>query len=173
MDPTSWIDRLQHDLDALSRAGIADRDVAYALMATRSGHAIDEQLLAQADPIWRLAWLLNVRAPGLDLYWLVKGVLATDKVYWEVLPLAQLVDRLRELEFAASDVHGDVGAWLTTPGDQPELDCIRSAAACLDTIDTIAGPALRDKVAEDIAQVQACVERGDLLELASTRGPRF
>jgi len=112
-----------------------------------------------------------VRAPGLNLHWLVKAVLATDKVYWEVLPLSQLLDRLRELERAAADRHEDVQAWLSSPSDDPELTCIRVAAAGLDAVAAATGPDLRDRVTDDILQVQACVERGDLLEQVTNPGP--
>ena len=172
MDPLTWLEQLQRDLDAIRAAGVPDRDVAYGLMATRSGSDLDETLLTHADPILRLAWLLNVRAPALELRWLVKGVLATDKVYWEVLPLADLVARLRELELAAADRHGDVAAWLGTPVDNPELTRIRATAAALPDLLAADGPILRDRVRADIDAVQACTERGDLLDLAIDPGPR-
>ncbi len=162
---SEWIDDLDRATARAYKAGISDKDLAYALMATRCGHPIDSQLAEHADLVFKLAWLLNVRAPGLDLRWLIKGVLATDRVYWEVLPLGRLLDRLRALELAAAEEHGDVEQWLTLPRADPDTDPIRAAAANPDRIGSASGDELREQVASDIAMVQRCVKQGDLLQL--------
>lgn len=172
MDQHAWLDTLTAELDAVRADGIPDREVALALMAIRSGHPMEEKLLPHAETIWRLAWALNVRAPALDLHWLVKGVLATDKVYWEVVTLDELIGLLSDLERAVADHHRDVEAWLTTKTDDPELTRIRALAADLPLIASAQGPALEERVKQAIFLVQNCVERSDLLDQAIPPGPR-
>lgn len=163
VDSVGWLRELGRAVAAANAQGTGDRELAYALMAVRSGQPVDEALAEQADLIWRLAWVLNVRAPGLDPRWLVKGVLATDKVYWEVEPLSGLVERVAELESEVAAAHGEVSRWLREAEADPELAPIRRTAAEHQAIAEARGVELHQRVQADIAQVQRCVQRSDLL----------
>jgi hypothetical protein len=163
MDRQGWLGRLIGGLAEANRAGISDKDLAYALMAARSGRPLTEQLVGHQDLIWRLAWVLNVRAPGLDLRWLIRSVLATDKVYWEVETLEGLLRVLADLEQSVAADHSDIEAWLSEGQDHPKLGPILAAAAKPERITDATGQTLAERVKADIAAVQECVERGNLL----------
>ncbi len=163
VDSLGWLRELEREVAEANARGAGDRELAYALMAVRSGQPVGEELAEQADLIWRLAWVLNVRAPGLDPRWLVKGVLATDKVYWEVEPLTGLVQRVAELERAAAADHGEVSRWLREAEADPELAPIRRTAAAHQTIAETRGAELHRRVRADIEQIQRCVQQSDLL----------
>ncbi len=163
VDSVGWLRELERAVAEVNARGTADRELAHGLMAVRSGQPVDEALAEQADLIWRLAWVLNVRAPGLDPRWLVKGVLATDKVYWGVEPLSGLVERVVELERVVAAAHGEVSRWLREAEADPELAPIRRTAAEHQPIAEARGTELHQRVRADIAQVQRCVQQSDLL----------
>jgi hypothetical protein len=166
VDRDSFIDDLTAKLDEANQAGVTDKQLAYALMAINAGFPFDDALAPHGDLIWKLAWLLNVRAPGLDLRWLVKSALALDKVYWGVLPLRSLLDKVWELEQSAAVAFGDVNSWLSAGHEDENIGHIRAVAAQDAQITTASGEQLKERVNDAMAEVRDCVKTSDLLTLA-------
>jgi hypothetical protein len=158
-------DDLEQALDSAREDGVTDESLAYALIAVGAGFSFDEDLDKYSDLIMRMAWMVHVRAPALNLKWLVDGALALDRVYWGTLPLSRLVNNLRSLEESAHAEHGDVESWLASPVDDPDVVPIREAATRVGQIASASGTSLCDQVHKDIAEVKHCVVRGDLLAL--------
>ena len=163
MNRKGWLGRLIGGLAEANQAGMSDKDLAYALMAARAGLPLTDQLADHQDLIWRLAWALHVRAPGLNLRWLIHSVLATDQVYWEVETMEGLLQMLAELEQSVAANHSDIEAWLSEGQDHPEPGPILAAAAKPERITDATGQTLAERVKADIAAVHECVERGNLL----------
>ena len=172
VDDKSWLAELGMEAERARHAGVTDKRLAYALHAVRAGFPFEPELAEYGDLIWKLAWLLNVRAPGLDLRWLIKGVLVVDRLYWEDLSLDHLLQILVDLEQLATDAYGELHAWLAETPVDPGIDPIRIAASRREEIAALSGSKLSEQVKDAMAEVNRCVQEGDLLALVADDLPR-
>ena len=165
VDVDSWLRRLQEKTLRANRAGVDDTRLAYAIMAVGAGQPVGEDLATQRELVQRIAWALYVRAPALDLRWLVKGVLDLDKVYWGDLDLASLLGKVRGMEGDPDHVV-DVCGQVPGGGEQERaVGRIQRTAGRVERIVRLGGDRLRTAVTEDIVEVKRNVEDGDLLDL--------
>jgi len=165
VDVDCWLRGLQEETLCANRAGVDDTRLAYAVMAVGAGQPLGDDVAAQRELVQRIAWTLYVRAPALDLRWLVKGVLDLDKVYRGDLGLASLLGKVRGLE-GDPDLSGEASGEAPSGGERERaVDRIQRTAGRVERIVRLGGDRLRAAVTEDIAEVKRSVEDGDLLDL--------
>lgn len=165
VDVDTWLRGLQEKTLRANRAGVDDTRLAYAIMAVGAGQPVGEDVAAQRELVQRIAWALYVRAPALDLRWLVKGVLDLDKVYRGDLDLASLLGKVRGME--AGPDHALDGCGQVAGGGEQEraFGRIQRTAGRVERIVRLGGDRLRTAVTEDIDEVKRSVEDGGLLDL--------
>ena len=158
-----WFEHL-HRLHAMAKAdGANEKTLAYDLMSMRAGFGLPARSEPHADLLWCLAWHLDVRAPALDLKWLLGAALALDKVHWGVLSLGALFAQLEALEAGLDE--GD--AWLMSEIQPKELVPLCRLASTEKRLMGERGQALAEFVEADQAEARCLVDEGALLERAA------
>ncbi|MBW2702477.1 MAG: hypothetical protein JRF33_16780 [Deltaproteobacteria bacterium] len=168
-----WFEHMRR-LQALAQVGGADeKALAYDLMSMRAGFGLptrserfaDTPMRSegQADFLWCLVWHLDVRAPALDLKWLLGAALALDKVHWGVFSLGDLLAQLEALELGLDDVD----AWLMSEIQPKELAPLCRLASGEKHLMAEKGQALVVLVEADRAEARRIAEEEDLLDWAA------
>lgn len=161
IDVDSWLRALQNEALQANRAGVSDTRLAYSVIAVGAGQPVAEDARPHRELVQRIAWAVFVRAPALDLRWLVKGALDLDKVYWGDLELASLLGRVRSLE---QDRPPDPSP-SASRDRQPAVKKIQQVAGRLEQIAHFQGERLREAVSRDIFEVKQSAQDGDLLDM--------
>ncbi len=158
-----WFEHLRRLQATAQVDGADEKALAYDLMSMRAGFGLPARSERYADLLWCLAWHLDVRAPALDLKWLLGAALALDKVHWGVLSLGDLVAQLEAQEAGLEDVD----AWLVSEIQPKELAPLCRLASGEKRLLAEEGQALVELVEADRAEARRIVEEEDLLEQAA------
>ena len=162
-----WFEHLRR-LSALAVArGAEDSELAYDLMSLRAGFGLPERSQASADLLWCLAWHLGVRAPVLDIKWVVSASLVLDKVHWGKLSLLQVIEQLEALERG----YEQVDAWLRSEQPDPPLRPLARLAASPERLRGLQGAALEEAVRQDLGEALRFIEDAGLFEQALEQFP--
>lgn len=158
-----WFEHLRRLQATALVDGADEKALAYDLMSMRAGFGLPARSERHADFLWCLAWHLDVRAPALDLKWLLGAALALDKVHWGVLSLGDLVAQLEAQEAGLEDVD----AWLMSEIQPKELAPLCRLASGEKRLLAEEGQALVELVEADRAEARRIAEEEDLLEQAA------
>lgn len=158
-DSISHIKELHDRLAQAHEANISDQALAYALMAVGIGAPIAANVSEHEDFIYLLGWEIFVRAPALQLSWLITPHVLLDRIYGNEMSIQDLLEIIECMEEGFSGHGGKF------PGSADDKETeLRTLASQQKEIFKLKGSALRQAIFSSIQRVRTSCRDSGLLD---------